>query len=163
AENEVRLHEAALDVLLSMHQECGPEIDWHELAIAEQPLMPVLPVKPSPSNCHETAAREALSLFQPTFSDQLLGTVAERPSELEASIASDRQLDRQEYVEAFEKYKTIYLRVKSEWNEEQKDWEASRQLAARVLTDDPKAFIEAIERINPFAELKQLGSTLKFR
>jgi hypothetical protein len=42
------------------------------------------------------------------------------------------------------------------------EWREQKDLADRVLRGDPAAYIEVIKELNPFSEISDLGSTVRF-
>jgi len=82
--------------------------------------------------------------FKPGLFTKLLGRV-EKAKENE--IIKDR--------ESFEK---SFM----QWEIDYKEWEKNKELAMQVLNHEENAQLEVIEKINPFEDLGELGSSLRF-
>src|SRR5262245_12570438 len=64
---EVELHENKIELLTSVHKECGTEWDWAGIRSAQPPVVPVR------SYDHEQRARRALARYTPSIWDRLFG------------------------------------------------------------------------------------------
>lgn len=56
-----------------------------------------------------------------------------------------------------------YHKTLQSYEKELSEWEATRDLANRILADDLEAFVQAIEQVGPFSELSELGSSIEFQ
>jgi hypothetical protein len=142
---EIEAYENYLDVLMSIHKECGPIWDWNQVTILSPPTMP------ERKNVHALKAKKAFDTFKPSISDKLLHRVDSKRESLRKAIDKGIQKDKEEYRAAVKDYE-ISL---SEWRE-QKD------LGVRILAGDSNAYIRAIEVVDPFSELSDLGSRIQF-
>jgi hypothetical protein len=130
----VETHENLLEVLLSIHKEQGETWDW--MAIASQ----LPPPAPQRHSHHELKARRnALVAF--SQSKQLSDAATEKA----------RADDEAEFQEALKEHTEATAEV-----------EKMRCLARRILTHEPKAYIEALSELGPFKEMADLGSSLGF-
>lgn len=129
---EVETYENSVQVLLSVHREQTPPVDW--LSIASS-LPPVTPIR---LGFNESRARQRLAI---SHSPDNAGTL----------LDDARQRDEREYQEAMETYATRYA-----------EWRNMTTLASRILNGDADAYIAAIENLNPFSELASIGSSLNF-
>jgi hypothetical protein len=143
---EVQEFENYLDVLRSVHRDCGPPIDW--VSFANQPE----PVAPAPSCAHERQAAQQLAGYHPGFIDRLFRRVEQRTRELHAQVERGRELDRGENV-----------RAAAAHTEALEAWRDTRELAQRILAGDREAEMAAIEQLDPFSELSDLGSEIVFQ
>jgi len=139
---EVQLNENRIDLLRSIHKECGPRWDWHALASAPAPVPPIR------SHHRQEKAANALDTFLPGFWDKLFRRVEPRKEALRRAVASGEDADAKEYLEAL----TAHQREFSEWQEK-------REIAERVIARDIQAFKEVIEELAPFGEISDLGSS----
>jgi len=143
---EVQLNKNRMDLLRSIHKECGPAWDWHALASAPAPTPPIR------SHYRQEKAASALEGFSPGFWDKLFRRVESKKEALRRAVASGEDADAKEYLEAL----TAHQRAFSEWQEK-------REIAERVIAGDLQAFKEVIEELAPFSEISDLGSSVSFQ
>jgi hypothetical protein len=141
----VEFYENRIDLLTSVHKECGSEWDWHAIQSARPPAVPAR------KDSHEQRARRALAGYTPSIWDRLFGRTEARREALQEAIEEARHRDKRDYKQAVEEYHAAKA-----------DWENSRQFAARVLQGDRSAYTEAIRETNPFGDLAILGSSIEF-
>lgn len=145
ARHEVELYENQIELLVSVHSECGAEWDWRAIQNAQPPEEPVR------GHRREHNAQVALENFSPSIWDTMLGRTAAKQAGLEEAVEEARHRDEQGYRQALADYKAAMI-----------DWDNSRQFAARILQGDRDAYAEAIRETNPFREISVLGSTIHF-
>lgn len=143
---EVEEFENYLAVLRSVHRDCGPVIDWRSLA--NQPE----PAAPAPSRDHEQRAAQELAGYRPGFGDRLFRRVEQRTRDLQAGVERGRELDRKETGRAAAAHMGAL-----------ETWRDTRELAQRILAGDHEARLAAIEQMDPFGELSDLGSEIAFQ
>ncbi len=146
AEFEVQVYENYLDVLLSIHKECGNEWDWELIRDTEPPD------SPTKSNSLELAAQAELENYKPGTLDKLMKRVESKREQLTAAVAEAKKADEKEYQDAL-----------AEYNQELSDWEKLTGIARKILADDPEAHLDAIQEIDPFSEINQIGSSVDFQ
>lgn len=146
AKHEVEVYENHLEVISSVHKDCSQLWDWGSIRASEPPT------SPEKSRRHEEEAQSPLDNFKPGVADKLLKRTEARREELSKAVETARQLDEQEYQEAITEYEQDYA-----------EWENTRDLANRIIAGDYEAFIEALDQIEPFSELSELGSSIKFQ
>lgn len=148
AQYEVELFNTQIEVLTSVHKDCGPAVNWeyiHRYHLA--------PGKPRRENFtdRENNAKLALESYQPGIKDKLLRRTKSKQLGLEETIEQARKKDENEYREAMRVYEEEYA-----------DWEASKVIAQRIVAGDIEAYIEAIKHLNPFSEISEIGSSVSF-
>lgn len=143
---EVEVYENQIELLTSVHKECGEVWDWK--AIREAPP----PDIPDRSDKHERRARSSLLHYEPSFLDRIFRRSESKREELEEAIEAARRNDQEDYHRSLQTYQR-----------DKAGWEHSRRFAARVLAGDIDAYVEAIQETNPFSDLSLLGSSLRFR
>jgi hypothetical protein len=141
----VGLYENQIELVTSVHKDCGPEWDWP--AIQNAPL----PAAPSLEKMNEEAAERALRIYRPGLIDRLLNRVEAKQARLRAAVTKGRQEDKVRYREAVENYRTARA-----------DWEEWHRFAERVLGGDVTAYKELIQESAPFEEINLLGSQIEF-
>ncbi len=146
ASYEVAAYENRVELLLSAHKECGERWDWEGLA-AQAP-----PIEPSLSHDKEERARAGLENYNPGLLDKAFRRVEAKQRQLAEEVEGAIRRDEAEYHQALDTFR-----------EAQADWEDTRNLALRILSGDPSAYLEAIEEANPFADITSLGSSFDFQ
>lgn len=146
ASHEVAVYENHLEVISSVHKDCGDIWDWEAIAASEPP------VRPEKSDRHEKEAQSQLDNFKPGVADRLLKRTETRLEELRKAVDTARQSDEREYQEALKTYEQDY-----------EEWEKTRDLAKRILAGEHEAFLEAIRQVDPFSEISELGSSIEFQ
>ncbi len=136
AQAEVSEFESYLDVLVSLHKDCGENWDWQSIAAAPQPS------KPSPSSSHQDQARSALEGYRPGFFDKLLKRDRKRIAEYERRIVEAEKQDSDAYEESLSAYRKDLL-----------NWDLRRKMAAGVLKRDPEAYQRVLQMASPFEEV----------
>lgn len=71
-------------------------------------------------------------------------------------------LEQRRKTKAIEKGKKAFQEALEKWNIEHADWKESKELAER-LSSDPQSMIEVIEKLDPFSDISELGSSLSFQ
>jgi len=142
---EVEVYRNRVAQLVSIHREDSCRIDWQRFSSASAPQ------PPQRSTAQEESARHRFESYQPGFIARLLRRVDHERSGLEREIDRGRDADEAAYRESCAHYEQQH----SEWREQ-------KEFAARVLSGDHAAYLEAIKEVNPFAEIGDLGSAVKF-
>lgn len=140
---EVEVYENHIDIIQSLHKECSPPINWRNIAVSEAPE------KPTKLNQNEWNAQLNSDNYKPGFLDKIFKKEEKKRKELSDNVALAIKKDTYEYESAL-----------SKWEEELKDWEESVGMARSLLNGVSKAKIEAIESLDPFSEISNLGSSL---
>lgn len=145
AAHAVAVYENLLEVLQSVHKQCGPKWDW---AIFKSTSPPE---KPQSSHTRERAARVQLRDYEPGAIDDLFRRATTKREKLAEAVKKARKADEKEYREAQKAYEQEY-----------EEWQSTTGLASRILSGEPEASIEAIKEIDPFTEISELGSRIQF-
>ncbi|HDS1212240.1 hypothetical protein [Shewanella algae] len=140
---EVEVYENHIDVIQSTHKECSPPIDWNKIASSKQPT------EPKRGNENESKARQSLKSYKPGIIDRLL-----KREEKKRSLLS------QKVDEAIKKDEINYKSSVSKWEKDTTEWKESVAIAKALLDGKAEAKIEAIENLQPFTEISNLGSSL---
>lgn len=144
AANEVAVYENYLDVLVSVHKDCGEQWNWRSVSIAPAPPVP------APTNTGETATRQRLDDYKPGFFARLFGGAKKRRAELEDDVQRAIAEDRAEHQRALAAHqKATEL------------WDFRRQLAGAVLQRNVAAYRKALEHIDPFSELGEFKTRVE--
>jgi hypothetical protein len=141
---EVQVYENDLEVLLSVHKDCAQAWDWEEIHSAPPPT------EPQRSDRRERAAQDELDGFKPGLTDKLLGRTESKREELIRAVDWARNADEGAYQSALKGYERDHA-----------DWEATRELAGKILEGDRNAFADAIVQVGPFREIEGFGSSVR--
>ena len=142
---EVEVYENLIDVLLSVHKECGEEIDWQSFVDRAEP------VKPAFADTSETHAKAQEQTYKPGFFARLFKLETRQRKNLTAAIETGRLHDAKQHEAAVAK-----------WRVEHDAWQQEYDIAQGVLAGTGKAKLEAIKLIDPFTDISHLGTSIKF-
>lgn len=132
-----------IELISSTHKETSEPIDWHEILNEQPPQKPVLQDK------HQILTELNLDNYKPSFFDKLFGTTTKKIKNLEDKIKKAKTDDQ--------------IHFKDELNQYEKDlseWTKNQELANGVLSLDPIAYKNVIEYLDPFSDIKEIGSGL---
>lgn len=146
ASYEVATYENRVELLRSAHKECGERWDWEGLA-AQAP-----PTEPSLGHDIEERAHARLENYNPSLLDKAFRRIEAKQRQLVEEVEEAIRLDESEFHQALDTFQEAHA-----------DWEDTRNLALRILSGDPGAYVEAIEEANPFADITSLGSSFDFQ
>lgn len=145
ARYEADVYQNHIDVLRSVHKDCGASVDWTSVGNAREPVPPI------PDTHHERIAAQALANYRPGLLDRLLGRVEARRTTLAAEVEAARMSDSVAHEAALRKHAG-----------DRADWEEQRGLAERVLAGDAATYMEVLRELDPFSEIEALGSSVEF-
>jgi hypothetical protein len=143
---EVEMYENHVDLLRSIHKECGPVWDWDALHSSPAPALPTR------THVREQRAEAILQRFEPSFWDKLFRRVDSKKQALSEAVKQAQDAEANEYLAALAAHQSAVV-----------DWQEQREIAGRILAGDIQAFKEVIEEIGPFSEISDLGSSVGFR
>ncbi len=139
----VEVYENDIEVIQSIHKECSNPIDWEIVAKSQEPK------KPSNLKNNEKVARSKMDNYKPGFIDKIF----KREEKKRISHSENT-------VSAIEEDKAEYKKNIRSWEKNISDWKESVLLAQLLLNGDEDAKIRAIEELDPFSEISNLGSNL---
>jgi hypothetical protein len=145
AAHEVAAYETHLELLLSIHKECGPAIDWNTVHKARPPLKPVL------EHRRAALARLAFQTYKPSLLAKWLRRAQPKVYELAQAARQAQEADLQAFRDASERYRQDYP-----------EWEAAQALAGKVLAGDADGYARAIREAAPFSDFSIFGSEIHF-
>lgn len=131
---EVEEYENQIELLLSVHKECSDPANWRD--VAEQ----APPFPEGEIGLAEREARQKAEDYSPGFFTKLFHKEDDKKEQLQ-----------QEITEAHEEDDDLY-----------DEWEATKEVADRVLDGDAEAYRMAIETVAPFDDIVDLGSSFDF-
>lgn len=142
---EVEVYENHIDLLLSVHKDCGEIIDWSEFANQ------LPPIKPEALNTHENQARAKQSSYKPGFFARTLKLEARQRKKIELAIQAAVAKDMQQLAQEL-----------SEWEAQYQDWKVDHELALGILAGNAQSKIDAVLRVDPFTDISHLGTSINF-
>jgi len=134
-----------VNMIQSAHKNCTDSIDWTQIKNTPKPVKPIL------ENKNENFAKEKLATFKPTFFEKIFGLTEKRISKLKDQVEKAKIIDQKEYDSA-----------QKEYLEELNNWEELQGIADGVHDKNPEAYKDALEYFNPFSDIGELGTQLKF-
>lgn len=134
AKFEVEIYESHLAMLTSVHEEVSNPIDWNKMATSNQPF------NESEDGPHVKEIKEQLDSYKPTWRDILFKRIEARKREWEKSIPKEAEKDH-ELIQ---------------------QWYKSKSRANSILNKDVNSWGEVINEIDPFEDIKELGSDLTY-
>jgi len=143
---EVQVYENHIDLLLSVHKECGEIYDWAEIEHSEPPAIP------ERSYQHEEAAKLNLSSLKIGFSDKLLGRGEAKKKQLLDAVEEAKKIDENEQQDALTSYQKEF-----------EEWQVAKELSTKIIAGDIAAYIEAIKKVDPFSDIEGLGSSYEIK
>ena len=143
---EVLKFETTVETLKSIHKECSNICNWEDIKAS------LPPSQPSPEHHNEIKAQNTLDNYKPNFFEKLFKIDNWRRTKLTAEIEKARQLETDKFNIAT-----------AEYTKQHEEWQRLQELAVGVLARDGKAYLEAIEIIAPFQEIKDLGTDISFQ
>ncbi|GFM64998.1 hypothetical protein PSCICJ_11160 [Pseudomonas cichorii] len=142
---EVEVYENKIDLLLSVHKECGDEIDWQSFIDRVEPVEPVC------DGVLEVQARDREKNYQPGFFARLLKLENRQRKNLQYNIEKGRLEDKRQHNKAVQQWQTDH----AAWQEEYK-------IAQGILRGEGQAKLEAIKLLDPFSDISHLGTAVNF-
>lgn len=140
---EVDVHENHIEVIQSIHKECSTAVDWNHISLTKQPK------EPKKSSAKEKMARLKLEKYKPGLIDWLFKRAEKKRILLEKEIEIAMKADENDF-------KLII----SKWKKEVEEWRERVDIANALLKGQAKAKLEAIDNLQPFSEISNLGSSL---
>jgi hypothetical protein len=143
AADEVEAFENYLEMLVSVHTDCGRDWDWRREVTSPPPTAPVHLEE------HEQAARAALASYAPGFFEKLFGGAKKRRAELERRVEAGRSEDQRLFAAATSQYQQAHAY-----------WAKCIQLAPGVMALEPRSCRSALQHANAFDDLEAFGATI---
>jgi hypothetical protein len=140
---EVDVYENHIDVIQSTHKECSPLVDWSQIVLSKQPK------EPRKTKDNEEKAQLISDNYKPGIIDRLFKRVEKK-----------RVLFSQKITEAIKIDGDNYKSRVSIWEKNTVEWKESVEIAKALINGEAEAKIEAIDNLQPFSEISNLGSSL---
>lgn len=144
AEQAVKDWENYVETLLSIHKNYSEVIDWKQVQYIPKPI------EPSYSNEQESEAKLKFDNFKPSFFDKLFRLTPKIIRNLERKVVESKLKDKRIFDQSYKKYQ-----------EELEDWEEQQDISKGIENRDSEYYAMALDYLNPFSELKELGIRIK--
>ena len=144
AANEVERYENYIELLLSVHKDCGDPWNWSAIASETPPSPPQRVVR------RESAAAEALASYKPGLFDRWFGKAKKQSAILSAAVDAARAEDGHEFQQAVAQHERQCAQVNRR-----------RQLAARVMREDLATYRDALAFASAYGEITDLGMSVE--
>lgn len=135
-----------VQILKSVHKEASEKIDW--IKIKNEPK----PIEPAYINSNEFDAKQRLILFKPNIFDKIFSSTNKKIKNLENQILVAKIKDENKHQIVIKEFKKNLL-----------DWEELQKIALGVEQKQTEAYLNAIKYFEPFSEISELGSEIKFK
>lgn len=145
-----------LDVLVSVHKDCGHRWDWAKVALLPAPQPGPGTAAPIRTATNEEAAHQALVSYSPGLLDRLLGRDAAIRARLSAAVEHARAMDEARYQSGVQ----ACTREREAHTQRVAMWEWFNQLARGIQARQPQAYDPALKYLVGFDEMEELGNTL---
>lgn len=142
---EVEVYENYIEVISSIHKECGESWDWQKIKSSDPP------VEPKQLKNHENEAQKSLDNYLPSFFDKTFKRIEKKKNKLIKKLKEAQALDEAEYKKVCEEFKKNY-----------DEWKTLTELVEKICEEVIDAYPDAIKFVNPFEEIKEYGSEIKF-
>lgn len=140
---EVELFQNQIDRLVSLHRECSKSVDWKSIAEAPPPN------EPTRKHKGEDQAHQAWNSYEPSFIDKLFKRADSKKAALLDQVEAGRRADEKKYQMALARYQ-----------EQLADWREGKEFAERILRGEEETYLEAINELNAFDEIAEIGSSV---
>jgi len=143
---EVEVYENYIEVLSSIHKECGENWDWNKIKSSNPPN------EPQPLKTHEHEAKKELDNYSPSFFDKTFKRIEKKKSKLFKKLEEAKELDKAEYQKAYEEYKKNH-----------EEWKTLNEMAGMICEGNIESYPKVIKYINPFEEISEYSSDIKLQ
>ena len=145
AKFEVSEYENYIEVLQTVHKDVSDTWDWDEIRRSSPPK------EPQKTNTREQKAKSNLANFKPGITDKLLRRTDKRIETLKLEIQNAIKEDEE-----------IYQAKLADYKEKHVEWKKLREIAEKISGGDAGAYLTVIEEIDPFSEIRELGTSVDF-
>lgn len=125
-----------LELLVSVHKDCGRPWDWHAIAREEPPPHPLR------SDQNEASARKALAEHKSGFFDRLFGWDKKQIAPLKQAVVQAHKADDEAYLKAVQQHQAAY----SAWN-------MRKTQSQHILARDVRAYATVLQLAGALNEL----------
>ncbi|RLZ06405.1 hypothetical protein [Faecalibacter macacae] len=135
-----------VEILKSIHKESSEKVDWNRIKTEPKPIEPIY------LNSHENEAKQRLNNFKPNLLDKIFGSTNNKIKNLENQVSIAKKKDEDKHKIAINEFKKDLL-----------DWEELQNISLGIERKETEAYLNAIKYFEPFSEISELGSQIKFK
>jgi len=140
---EVELYQNRIELLKSVHMECGLNWDWEKIKSTEPPA------KPKKSNKNKKIAQKQVDNYKPGLVQKIFKKPSSKQTDLFVLLNNAKIKDEDKYQNDLKTYEMEYS-----------EWEHTSGVASKILQKDYLFYRNTIRGVNPFEEMKDFGSSL---
>ena len=145
ARQAVKDWENYVEMIQSAHKNCTKSIDWNQIKSSAKPKKPVL------KSINENHAKNKFDSFKPSFFDKLSRSADKKIFLLKEQVEKAKINDQNEFDAELKEYL-----------DELNNWEELQKIAKGVNDKNSEAYKDALEYFNPFSDIGELGTQIKF-
>lgn len=134
-----------MDLLQSLHNDASDWMDWEAIGIEPAPKIPV------PTHDQEEMAQAKLDSFHPGFFDKVFGLTKGKIRRLEQAVEEAKTRDNANHSTRMETYR-----------KDSSEWEQMQVFAKGILEKNVKQYKDVLSHFNPFSDVGDLGSEIRF-
>lgn len=134
AKQEVARYEAHVEMLTSFHKEVNDQLNWQEIATSNPPF------NREEEGPNFMVVKEKVQSYKPTLRDRLFNRVEARKRILVEEVDMAKTSDNELYI----------------------DWQNNVKRSKEILDGEREAWEQITNEVNPFEDIKALGSTVDF-
>jgi hypothetical protein len=142
---EVEVYENHIERITSVHKDCCSVYDWGKIEKEKAPD------EPENAKTREILKRKEYDSYTPGFFDRLFKLENKKRAKLSQAIEKAIKLDEHDYLEE-----------KKKFADELVAHNELISLAKKINSGNREFYVQAIETINPFSEINELGSKIEY-
>jgi|GEM_PF-707400 len=145
AAEAVQKHEEYLHTLASIHHHATAEIEWTAVLLEPEPPAPVR------ASTAEDEAVHRRANYVPSFVTRIFQLENKQRKKLDRKVELARQHDE-----------TVFLTERAKYEANLAEWKLDQEMAHGVIAKDVNGYKQVLDVYEPFAELAEFGSRMKF-
>lgn len=145
AQQAVADWENYIHTIRTAHKNCTDRVDWKEIENTKKPT------KPISESRNELIVQKKVNNYKPSFLDKLFGSAPNKIKQLALQLEHAKEKDKKQYDLLYKNYL-----------EELKDWSELQEMSKGIKKRDVKIYPKILEYFDPFSDIGELGSQIKF-
>lgn len=140
---DVEVFENYIERIISLHKDCGEIFNWEEIRKNNPPIRPIM------QNPCEEIAKKKLASYKPSLIDRIFKLTERKLKKLDEDIVTAKLEDD-----------CVYKKELQEYEKKLSDYNDLVTLATKISLGELDYYRRAIEEINPFTEISDIGSKI---
>jgi hypothetical protein len=140
---DVEVYENYIERIISLHKDCGEIFNWEQIKENNPPIRPIMQ-----NPCEETAKKK-LASYKSSLIDKIFKLTEKKIKKLNENIVTAKLEDD-----------NVYKKELQEYDQKLSDYNDLVTLAAKISSGELEYYRKAIEEMNPFTELSDIGSNI---